>query len=159
MVLKKIIISVFMILLLPCFSLYAGNNKGRQTKGQGEASAQDGQTPAFGAMPAPGQKVPIGTNHYLVYGFAQKPKLGTLIMKVEVFNNDGKKNTSMEISADAGMPSMRGAHETGDRPFALSNKGAYLLPINIVMPGVWEIRLTVKKDGKVIFRGSHQFDV
>lgn len=80
-------------------------------------------------------------------------------MKVEIFTSEGKKDRSMEITGDAGMPSMRGAHETGDRPFVLSNKGAYLLPINIVMPGVWEIRLTVRKSGKVIFRGSHQFDV
>jgi len=148
-----------MFLLLPFFSLNAGSSEGHQTKSHREASAQGGQAAAYSAMPSPGQKVPIGNDYYLIYGFAQKPKLGTLIMKVEIFNNDGKKNTSMEISADAGMPSMRGAHETGDRPFALSNKGAYLLPINIVMPGVWEIRLTVKKGGKVIFRGSHQFDV
>jgi predicted metalloprotease len=54
---------------------------------------------------------------------------------------------------------MKGAHETGDRPFKLSKKGDYLLPIDIVMPGDWEIRLTLLKDGKVIFRGSYQFDV
>lgn len=65
----------------------------------------------------------------------------------------------MEIIGDAGMPSMSGAHDTGDKPFVLSNKGAYLLPVNIVMPGEWEIKLTVKKVGKVIFRGSHRFDV
>jgi hypothetical protein len=54
---------------------------------------------------------------------------------------------------------MRGAHETGDRYFKLSRNGDYLLPIDIVMPGDWEIRLTILKDGKVIFRGSYQFDV
>ena len=54
---------------------------------------------------------------------------------------------------------MRGAHETGDRAFPVSKKGSYLLPINIVMPGGWEIRLTVLKGGKVIFRGSYEFDV
>jgi predicted metalloprotease len=54
---------------------------------------------------------------------------------------------------------MKGAHESGDQPFKLSQKGDYLLPINIVMPGGWEVRLTLLKDGKVIFKGSHQFDV
>ena len=57
------------------------------------------------------------------------------------------------------MPSMRGERKTGDRPFVLSNKGDYLLPIDIVMPGDWEIRLTILKEGKVIFRGSYNFDV
>jgi hypothetical protein len=54
---------------------------------------------------------------------------------------------------------MGGAHETGDKAFTLSNKGDYLLPINIVMPGDWEIRLTVLKEGKVIFRGRYNFNV
>ena len=85
--------------------------------------------------------------------------MGTAILKVEVFTPDGKKDTSLEVLGDSGMPSMRGAHETGDQPFKLSKKGDYLLPIDIVMPGDWEIRLTVKKDGQVIFRGSHGFDV
>jgi hypothetical protein len=85
--------------------------------------------------------------------------MGTVIMKVEVYAPDGKKDTSLEVLADSGMPSMRGAHETGDKSFKLSNKGEYLLPIDIVMPGDWEIRLTVKKDGKVMFRGRYNFDV
>jgi len=82
-----------------------------------------------------------------------------VIMKVQVFNSQGEKDTSLEVLGDSGMPSMRGAHETGDQPFKLSQKGDYLLPVNIVMPGDWEIRLTIKKDGKVIFRGSYKFDV
>jgi hypothetical protein len=57
------------------------------------------------------------------------------------------------------MPSMRGAHETGDRPFVLSKKGDYLLPINIVMPGDWEIRITIVKGGKSIFRARYNFQV
>jgi len=63
------------------------------------------------------------------------------------------------MKADTGMPSMGGAHETGDKAFRLSNRGDYLLPINIVMPGDWEIRLTVSKEGKVIFRGRYNFNV
>jgi predicted metalloprotease len=110
-------------------------------------------------MPGPGKKVFIGNDYYFIYGFDKKPKLGTVIMKVEIFTKEGKKDTSMEVKAEAGMPSMRGAHETGEQPFKLSKKGDYLLPINIVMPGDWEIRLTVLKEGKVIFRGSYQFDV
>jgi hypothetical protein len=118
-----------------------------------------GHAPAAAPMPGPGKKVPLGNGAYLIYGFDKKPKMGTVIMKVEVYAADGKRDTSLEVLADSGMPSMRGAHETGDQPFKLSRKGEYLLPVNIVMPGDWEIRLTIKKGGKVIFRGSHQFDV
>ncbi len=115
--------------------------------------------PSFPSMPGPGKKVAIGNGHYLIFGFDKKPKLGTVIMKVEIFTKEGKKDTSFEAKADVGMPSMKGAHDIGDRPFTLSKKGDYLLPINIVMPGDWEIRLTLLKGGEVIFRGSYQFDV
>jgi hypothetical protein len=110
-------------------------------------------------MPGPGKKVPIEGGYYLMYGFDKKPKLGTVIMKVEIFTGEGKKDTSLEAKADAGMPSMKGAHETGDRHFTVSKKGDYLLPISIVMPGDWEIRLTLLKEGRVIFRGRYNFDV
>lgn len=124
------------------------------------AAAHEGQRqPEFAPMPAPGKKVPIGSEGYLIYEFDKKPKLGVMILKVSIFTPDGKKNSSFEVLADSGMPSMRGAHETGDQPCKLSKKGDYLIPVNIVMPGDWEVRLTVKKDGKVVFRGSHRFDV
>lgn len=115
--------------------------------------------PFFAPMADPGKKVAIGNGYYLIYGFDKKPKLGTVVMKVEIFTAEGKKDTSLQIKADAGMPSMSGAHETGDKPFVLSRKGDYLLPVSIVMPGDWEVRFTVMKEGKVLFRGRYNFDV
>ena len=105
-------------------------------------------------MPGPGKKVPIGNDQYLIYGFDKKPKLGTVIMKVEIFTKEGKKDTSFEVKADSGMPSMKGAHETGEQPFKLSKKGDYLLPINIVMPGDWEIQDDPLKRRKGHFQGQ-----
>ncbi len=123
------------------------------------AASRTNESIVYRTLPSPGTKVPLDGDHYFVFGFDKKPKLGTIIMKVEIFTRDGVKDTSFEVLADSGMPSMKGAHETGERPFALSKKGAYLLPVNIVMPGDWEVRITIKKDGKVVFRGSYQFDV
>lgn len=161
---RSLIISLGVFALaFPCLPLHAGNHEheGQRTKADAGATGghMAGPAPAFGAMPGPGRKVPIGNGGHLIYGFDQKPKMGVVIMKVEVYAADGKRDTSLEVLADSGMPSMRGAHETGDQPFKLSKKGDYLLPVNIVMPGDWEIRLTVRKGGKVIFRGSHRFDV
>jgi hypothetical protein len=124
------------------------------TKGMEVAKMQE-----YPPMPAPGKKVPLGEGYYLIYGFAKKPKLGTAIMKVEIFTREGRKDTSLEVRADADMPSMRGAHAMGDRSFQRSRKGDYLLPVPIVMPGDWEVRFTVIKDEKVIFRGRYDFDV
>jgi len=146
-------ILILVTLSLPCGILYAQGHK------PGVSTSPSVAAPDFPAMPGPGKKVFIGNNYYFVYGFDKKPKLGTVILKVEIYTKDGKKDTSMEVKADSGMPSMRGAHDTGDRPFKLSKKGDYLLPLDIVMPGDWEIRVTFSKDGKVVFRGSYQFDV
>jgi hypothetical protein len=151
-----------MILLALAFSyspLQAASHEEHQHHMKADEAAKTEQAPVFVTMPGPGQKVPIGNDAYLIYGLDKKPKLGTVIMKVEIYAGNGNKDTSYEVLADSGMPSMKGAHETGEQLFRLSNKGAYLLPVNIVMPGDWEIRITIKKDGKVVFRGSHQFDV
>ena len=137
--------------------LYGADHMGHSSTTAKDAGTS--QKPIFLPMPDPGKKVPIGNGYYLIYSFDKRPKMGTVIMKVEAFNADGKKDTTFEMKADAGMPSMGGAHETGDKAFALSNKGDYLLPINIVMPGDWEIRLSISKEGKIIFRGRYNFNV
>jgi len=158
---KKIFILPLLLLALAlwCSPFQAGAQVKHQQHAKADTAAGSGHAAVFADMPAPGKKVPIGNNFYLIYGFNEKPKMGTMIMKVEVFTTDGKKDTSLEVLGDSGMPSMRGAHETGNQPFKLSKKGDYLLPVNIVMPGDWEIRLMIRKDGQVIFRGSHKFDV
>lgn len=134
---------------------------GQEAKGAAGASPAPAaeKTPVYAPMPGPGKKVPIGSGYYLIYGFEKKPVMGTNIMKLEIFTAEGKKDTSMEAKADADMPSMKGAHETGEKPFIVSKKGDYLLPIPVVMPGAWEIRLTILKEGKVTFRGKYNFDV
>jgi len=106
-----------------------------------------------------GQKHWIGEQYYFIYDFDKKPQMGTIIMKVQVFSKDGKQDTSLEISGAADMPSMRGAHSTGDKPFQLNKKGDYLLPVNVVMPGDWEVVLTFFKDKKPVFTGSARFNV
>ncbi len=144
-------------LLYPCISLFGADHQGQKTKSTKDAGGEEKLV--FPPMPDPGKKVPIGDGYYLLYGFDKRPKLGMVIMKVEIFTREGKKDTSMEVKADAGMPSMSGAHETGNKSFSLSQKGDYLLPINIVMPGDWEVRFTVLKDKKPIWRGRYNFNV
>jgi hypothetical protein len=107
----------------------------------------------------PGEKIPLTVDSYFIYGFEKQPKLGTAIMKVEIFSRDGKRDTSFVVKGDADMPSMRGAHSSGDKDFSLSAKGVYLLPIRLVMPGDWEVRFTFLKKGQTVFRGAYLFDL
>jgi hypothetical protein len=110
-------------------------------------------------LPKPGEKVTIDANYYFTYGFDKPPKIGVAILRVEVFTRDGKRDTSFVVKGDADMPSMRGAHASGDKDFALSAKGIYLLPIRLVMPGDWEVRFTFVKQGKAVFHGAYLFDL
>jgi hypothetical protein len=127
-------------------------------------------TAAFAASPSlakrgyqllakPGEKIPLGPGHYFTYGFAKTPKLGNVVMRVEIFTRQGVRDTSFTVKGDADMPSMRGAHASGDQAFALSNKGVYLLPVRLVMPGDWEVSFIFLKDGKPVLRGCYLFDI
>ncbi|MFA6034408.1 MAG: hypothetical protein WC889_16025 [Myxococcota bacterium] len=115
--------------------------------------------PEYPGLSKPGEKVALGANHYFVYGFDKQPKLGAIIMKVEIFTLDGKRDTSFLVKGDMDMPSMRGAHSTGEKVFSKSKKGFYLFPASIVMPGDWEFRFTFEKNGETVFRGGYLFDV
>jgi hypothetical protein len=78
---------------------------------------------------------------------------------VEIFSRDGVRDTSFVVKGNADMPSMRGAHSTGDKDFVLSAKSVYLLPISLVMPGDWEVLFTFIRDGKTVLRGAYPFDL
>ena len=106
-----------------------------------------------------GQKTGIGEDYYFVYDFDKKPQMGTIIMKIQVFSKDGKQDNSLEITGSADMPSMKGAHSSGEQLFKMNKKGDYLLPVNVVMPGEWEVVLNFLKDKKIIYTGSVRFNV
>jgi hypothetical protein len=85
--------------------------------------------------------------------------MGTAFLKIQVFNKKGEQIKPFTIFGRSDMPSMRGAHDSGDVEFKLNKKNDYLMPVNIVMPGDWEVRVTFLKDGKPVFTGSITFDV
>ncbi len=113
----------------------------------------------FKDLPKAGKKCWIGDSFYFTYEFDRTPKMGTAILKIELFGKDGNRVTGIEIAGRSDMPSMRGAHDSGEVEFKQNRKGDHLLPVNIVMPGDWEVLLTFSKDGAVIFRGRVAFNV
>ena len=117
------------------------------------------EEPQYEPLPGEGKTCKIGSDYSFVYAFNQKPQLGVSILKIQVTDKDGKQVTSLKLTGDAGMPSMRGHHDTGPVEFKLNKKGDYLLPVDVVMPGGWDVRLEFSKDGQVIYRGSINFDV
>jgi hypothetical protein len=109
-------------------------------------------------LPKPGNKVSLDANHYFTYGFEKQPKLGKAVMRVDIFTLDGQRDRSYIVKGNVDMPSMRGAHSSGDKTFALSVKGVYLMPVQLVMPGDWEFKFSFEKSGKIVFRGAYLFD-
>lgn len=113
----------------------------------------------FELLPGFGKTCKIGENYTFVYDFDKTPKMGTAILRIKLFDAKGDKAIDLEILGSSDMPSMRGAHSSGDVPFKLNKKGVYLLPVNIVMPGEWEVRLVFRKNDSVLYRARLLFNV
>ena len=149
-------IRISVLVALACWALSNPTVRDCRFFSASEAAAADKGT---GPVLKAGQKQSIGDAHYFVYDFDKKPQMGTIIMKIQVFTKDGKQDSSLEITGSADMPSMKGAHSTGEQLFRLNKKGNYLLPLNVVMPGEWEVVLNFLKDKKPIYTGTVRFNV
>lgn len=121
--------------------------------------APQAQEPAYEDLPKSGKKCWIGEVNYFTWEFDKTPKMGTSILVVRLYDKDGKRVSDLGITGRSDMPSMRGAHDSGEVAFKTNKAGDYLLPVDVVMPGDWEVRLTFSRDGVVIFRGRIAFDV
>jgi hypothetical protein len=110
-------------------------------------------------VPGPGRKCPINDDYYFKYEFNEKPKMGMSILKIQVFDKKNNQVVPFKMTGRSDMPSMRGAHDSGDVEFKLNRKNDYLLPVNVAMPGDWEIRLIFHLNDQAVFYGSIRFDV
>lgn len=122
-------------------------------------SGPQSQEPVFPDLAKSGKKCWIGEVNYFTWEFDKTPKMGTSILVIKLYDKDGKRVSDLTIAGRSDMPSMRGAHDSGEVAFKNNKAGDYLLPVNVVMPGDWEVRLTFSRNGIVIFRGRVAFDV
>ncbi len=113
----------------------------------------------FPELPASGKKCRIDDEFHFIYEFTEKPRLGTAILRVRISDRDGKRSTEFTVLGRSDMPAMAGVHDSGDQEFKLNRKGDYLLPVNVVMPGEWEIKLVFKRGDTAVARGAFRFDV
>jgi len=122
-------------------------------------SGPQAQPPEFKDLPKAGQKCWIGEVNYFIYEFDKTPKMGTVILKVQLFDKAGKQVSDLDVTGRSDMPSMKGAHDSGEVAFKLNKKGDYLMPVSVVMPGGWEVLLTFSRNKVVVFRGRIAFEV
>ncbi|MGB7296419.1 MAG: hypothetical protein WBC70_12595 [Candidatus Aminicenantales bacterium] len=145
-------------LLTLAFSLagFAGTSGAGSTEGP---VLQEHPAMEFPELPSSGKKCRIDDAYYFIYEFTEKPRLGTAILRIRISDGDENRSTDFTVLGRSDMPSMAGSHDSGDQEFKLNNKGDYLLPVNIVMPGEWEVKLTFKRGDTIISRGAFRFDV
>ncbi len=124
-----------------------------------QATATKAPEIAWTQVPGPNKKCPINDNYYFKYEFSEKPKMGMVILKIQVFDKKNDQVVPFKATGRSDMPSMRGAHDSGDVEFKINKVNNYLLPINVVMPGDWEIRVVFSLNDKAVFHGSIRFDV
>ncbi len=117
------------------------------------------QEPVYNDLPSAGKKCWIGDAYYFKWKWDKKPKLGTAILIVQIFDKGGTRVTDWEITGLSDMPSMRGAHDSGEVFFLPNKKNDLLLPVNVVMPGEWEVKLVFYKDKEPFYRGRILFKV
>ncbi len=122
------------------------------------ACAPSGKHGSDGTL-SPGSSTDIGHGITLTCDFDKKPAIGTVIVRVRAEDARGDAVDGLEITGNSGMPEMAGAHDSGDVPFKKNRKGVFLLPVNVVMPGLWEVGITVSRDGKQLYRGRLRFNV
>ena len=120
---------------------------------------QQVEAPEYPELPGFGKKCRIDEQLYFTYEFTEKPKMGTAILRIRVIDQEGDQTTAFTVLGRSDMPSMAGGHDSGEQEFKLNKKGDYLLPVNIVMPGEWEVKLTFKRGTIAVFRGAFRFDV
>jgi len=160
--LGKIAVILLMASLM-CFSTSFGEGscqeEHQKLRSKMTENAKETADTAYYPLVAEGKKCVINENYHFIYKLDKRPKMGTSILRVELFNKQGKRDTSWKIVGNFGMPSMSGAHDSGDMFFKLNQKGIYLLPINIVMPGQWEVKLKFIQNEKIVYRGNFKLSV
>ena len=124
----------------------------------GPALRQAG-APEYPELPGFGKKCRIDDDFHFTYEFTEKPRLGTAILRVRVIDREGTRSTAFSVLGRSDMPAMAGGHDSGEQEFKLNRRGDYLLPLSIVMPGEWEVKLTIRRGDVVVLRGAFRFDV
>ena len=97
------------------------------------------------------KKTELDKNYYFVCQFNQKPSIGINILKVQILDRKNKKVDVFTLKGSADMTQMRGMHGSGDTEFKRNKARDYLLPVDIVMRGEWEVVITFIK-GKNEYR-------
>lgn len=141
---KALFIIIASILLMPIFAQHCGS-----CPSMSMAEAKNSATGSNAPVLAPKKSLQIYDNHTVSYKWDKSPKIGTHILYVTIKDKKNRISDDFTVTANAYMPSMRGAHDTGHKAMKLNKQKQYAIPVYFMMLGDWEIELQFSKDGKV----------
>ncbi|HOH98283.1 MAG TPA: FixH family protein [Candidatus Cloacimonadota bacterium] len=141
---KALFIIIASILLVPIVAQHCGSCPS-MSMAEAKNPATDNNAPVL----APKKSLKIFDNHTISYKWDKSPKIGTHILYVTIKDKKNRISDDFTVTANAYMPSMRGAHDTGHKAMKLNKQKQYAIPVYFMMLGDWEIELQFSKDGKV----------
>lgn len=141
---KAIIILLASLVLVPILGQHCGNCPAA-SQAEAKAPASNANVPVLSQKKA----LQIYDNHFVTYKWDKAPKIGTRILYVTILDKKNRPSDDFTVTANAYMPSMRGAHDTGDKAMKMNKKKQLAIPVNLMMLGNWEVELKFSKDGKV----------
>ncbi|MDD2804247.1 MAG: hypothetical protein PHV33_01730 [Elusimicrobiales bacterium] len=146
----KKIITALLVCALPLAGAAAGKSASRPGKPPRSLTAK------LPELAPEGKKNPLPGGGWFTWSFAARPKLGTAIIKVQLFDKAGSREKNLEFIGESGMPSMP-YHDSGPVKFQLNKKGDYLLPVDLVMAGEWQLTIRVRKEKREIYAAKVLF--
>jgi hypothetical protein len=91
-----------------------------------------------------GTKTAINGSYSFKAEFVEKPKRGESILRITLWDKDGKQVTDLDIIGSYDMASMAGQHSMAPKTVLTSQKGFYLFPVRFGMRGKWQVNLVFK---------------
>ena len=151
--------NIYLIVLFVTPVFFISCKKSEEPKNEAVSTGKPAAQEASGQLPGENKKCLLNDGAYFIYQFADAVQMGTVVLRVQIFDAGGKQVSGWDVRGYYGMPSMRGHHDSGEQVFQQNKKGDYLLPVNIAMPGEWEMNLIFLKDKKEVYRGLFTFSV
>ncbi len=121
-------------------------------------AAPQAKGPAWEAIKG-GKKNRIGDKVGFTFKPSEKPKVGTVNIRVQIIDKSQKKEKAWTLKGAVSLAGEAVPAEAAFKPFNLNKAGGYVLPLTIAKAGKWEFRLVILKEGKVVYRGVARFTV
>ena len=146
------------LLLFALVPIFAQTHCGSCTAGKSATVTEKAEaTPIVLSNPNKAQW--ISKDYYILYDWNKKPKIGTSILSIKVFDKSKKPVTDLAITADVNNTSQKDTKATGDIALKPNKKDEFIIPVNFLSQGNWEILLKFAKGDKALSNAAIRVEI